>query len=84
MPYGVVGQLVASACGRQAGQAAVGGTGRNRVNSLAVGADLVGVAGAVLPGCRRCIDDLHWADGPSARALLFADAPGLQADRVLT
>ena len=39
----------------------------------------------MLPGRQMVlavIDDLHWADGPSARALLFA-VRRLQADRVL-
>ena len=53
------------------------------VDPLAVGAELV-VAGSV--SCRgmvlAVIDDLQWADGPSARALLFA-VRRLQADQVL-
>ncbi len=83
LPYGVVGQLVGSAgrTGQDApGLLAAGISGR--ADPLAVGADLVAWLGQ-LPGLVLVvIDDLHWADAPSARALLFA-VRRLQADRVL-
>ena len=49
---------------------------------LAVGADLVGWLGQFPAMVLAVIDDLQWADGPSARALLFA-LRRLQADPVL-
>ena len=55
------------------------------VDPLAVGAELVMWLGQVCRGrgmVLACIDDLQWADGPSARALLFA-LRRLQADQVL-
>ena len=86
VPYGVVGQLVASA--RGAGghppgllSSDLGGA----VDPLAVGAELVVWLGQVCGGrgmVLAVIDDLQWADGPSARALLFA-MRRLQADHVL-
>ena len=86
LPYGIVGQLVASARGaggRPPGLLAsdLGGA----VDPLAVGAELVIWLGQVCRGrgmVLTCIDDLQWADGPSARALLFA-LRRLQADQVL-
>ena len=86
VPYGVVGQLVASARGAGGsppGLLAAELTGA--VDPLAVGADLVGWLGQAGRGQQMvlaCIDDLQWADGPSARALLFA-VRRLQADPVL-
>jgi len=50
-----------------------------------VGAELVGWLGQVCRGEQMVlavIDDLQWADGPSARALLFA-VRRLQAEQVL-
>jgi len=87
LPYGIVGQLVASA--RGAGghpppgllSSDLGGA----VDPLAVGAELVVWLGQVCGGrgmVLAVIDDLQWADGPSARALLFA-MRRLQADQVL-
>ena len=83
LPYGIVGQLVASARGAGGGPpgllaAEVSGG----VDPLAVGADLVGWLGQFQTMVLACIDDLQWADGPSARALLFA-LRRLQADPVL-
>ena len=55
------------------------------MDPLAVGADLVVWLGQFCRGqgmVLAVIDDLQWADGPSARALLFA-MRRLQADRVL-
>ena len=57
----------------------------DEVDPLAVGADLVVWLGQCCRGQQMVlavIDDLQWADGPSARALLFA-ARRLQADPVL-
>jgi DNA-binding CsgD family transcriptional regulator len=86
VPYGMVSQLVASARG------AGGSPPRlltsdlsGAVDPLAVGAELVMWLGQVGRGrglVLACIDDLHWADGPSAGALLFA-IRRLQADPVL-
>jgi len=86
LPYGIVGQLVASARGaggRPPGllSSDLGGA----VDPLAVGAELVVWLGQVCRGRGMAlvvIDDLQWADGPSARALLFA-VRRLQADQVL-
>jgi DNA-binding CsgD family transcriptional regulator/tetratricopeptide (TPR) repeat protein len=72
LPYGIVGQLVASELSEG-------------VDSLAVGAELVVWLGQLCCGrgmVLAVIDDLQWADGPSARALLFA-VRRLQVDRVL-
>ncbi len=83
LPYGVVGQLVASARGAGGGPPGLlaaelsGG-----VDPLAVGADLVGWLGQFQTMVLVVIDDLQWADGLSARAVLFA-LRRLQADRVL-
>ncbi len=83
LPYGVVGQLVAS--GRGSGGAPPGLLASelsNGVDPLAVSADLVVWLGQFQKMVLACIDDLQWADGPSARALLFA-MRRLQADQVL-
>ena len=72
LPYGIVGQLMASELSEE-------------VDPLVVGGQLVVWLGQL---CRRrgmvltVIDDLQWADGPSARALLFA-VRRLHADQVL-
>jgi DNA-binding CsgD family transcriptional regulator/tetratricopeptide (TPR) repeat protein len=86
LPYGVVGQLVASARGAGGSPAGLLASElSDEVDPLAVGADLAGWLGQC---CRSqgmvlaVIDDLHWADAPSARALLFA-VRRLQADPVL-
>jgi DNA-binding CsgD family transcriptional regulator/tetratricopeptide (TPR) repeat protein len=86
VPYGIVGQLLASA--RGAGGHPPGlltSDLSGAVDPLAVGAELVMWLGQVCRGhgmVLACIDDLQWADGPSARALLFA-VRRLQADQVL-
>ena len=84
LPYGIVGQLVASARGT-GGQPGAGLGAAERWGRPAGWALLV----AWLGQCRRSlgivlvvIDDLQWADGPSAQALLFA-LRRLQADQVL-
>ena len=83
LPYGVVGQLVASA--RGAGGSPPGLLAAelsDGVDPVGVGADLVVWLGQFPGMVLALIDDLQWADGPSARALLFA-VRRLQADRVL-
>jgi len=83
LPYGVAAQLVASA--RGAGGSPPGlltSDLSDGVDPLAVGADLVVWLGQFQKMVLAVIDDLQWADGPSARALLFA-VRRLQADRVL-
>jgi hypothetical protein len=78
-----VGQLVASARGAAGGPAGLlAAELSDRVDPLAVGAELVGWLGQFRGMVLTVIDDLQWADGPSARALLFA-VRRLQADQVL-
>src|SRR5450755_474104 len=72
LPYGIVVQLVTSELSEG-------------VDPLAMGAELVVWLGQLCRGrgmVLAVIDDLQWADGPSARALLFA-VRRLQAERVL-
>ena len=72
LPYGIVGQLVSSELGEG-------------VDSLTAGANLVVRLGQLCRGREivlAVIDDLQWADEPSARALLYA-VRRLQADHVL-
>ena len=85
MPYGVVGQLVASARGAGGPPGLLTSELSGAVDPLAVGAELVVWLGQVCRGrgmVLACIDDLQWADGPSVRALLFA-MRRLHADQVL-
>jgi DNA-binding CsgD family transcriptional regulator len=84
LPYGVVGQLVACAGGAGGGgpPGLLAGDLSGGVHPLAVGADLVAWLGQFPRMVLAMIDDLHWADAASARALLFA-VRRLQADRVL-
>ena len=83
VPYGMVGQLVASARGAGGGPPGLLAAGLSGgVDPLAVGADLVGWFGQFRGMVLAVIDDLQWADGPSARALLFA-VRRLHADQVL-
>ena len=85
LPYGVVSQLVASARGAGGRPGLLAAELSDRVDPLAVGADLLVWLSQCCRGQQMAlvlVDDLHWADGPSARALLFA-VRRLQADRVL-
>ena len=82
LPYGIVGQLVTSARGTGRRPGLLAAQLSDGVDPLAVGADLVGWLGQFPKMVLVVIDDLQWADGPSARALLFA-LRRLQADRVL-
>ncbi len=72
LPYGIMNQLVAAELDEG-------------VEPFAAGAELLGWLGQLCRGGEMVlavIDDLQWADGPSARALLFA-VRRLQADHVL-
>ncbi|HUK70390.1 MAG TPA: AAA family ATPase [Streptosporangiaceae bacterium] len=85
LPYGIVGQLVASARGMTGAAGLLASDLSGGVDPFAVGAELVGWLGQFCRGrglVLAVIDDLQWADGPSARALLFA-VRRLQADRML-
>ncbi len=85
LPYGLVGQLTASARGAGGRPGLLASELSDGVDPLAVGADLVVWLGQCCRGQQMVlavIDDLQWADGPSARALLFA-VRRLQADPVL-
>jgi DNA-binding CsgD family transcriptional regulator len=87
LPSGVTGQLLAVAAsqGWADGWAAGLTPGQQAAEPLAAGAGLAGLLGCLQ---RRsglavlAVDDLHWCDGPSAAALLFA-LRRLQGDRVL-
>lgn len=86
LSYGVVSQLVASA--GAAGfdvDSPLGLTLSNGTDPLAAGAGLVAMLGHLQAEgalVLLCVDDLHWADTSSARALLFA-LRRMRADRVL-
>ncbi len=86
LPYGIVGQLVASARGAGgAPPSLLAADLSDGIDPFAVGAELVAWLRQCCWGRKTLltvIDDLQWADGPSARALLFA-VRRLQADRVL-
>ena len=83
LPYGMVGQLLASARGAGGGPPGLlAAEVTDGVDPLAVGADLVAWFGQFRGMVLAIIDDLQWADGPSARALLFA-VRRLHADQVL-
>lgn len=86
LSYGVVGQLVASARGiGDPPSGLLAADLSDGLDPLAVGAELVTWLGQLSRGREitlALIDDLQWADRPSARALLFA-VGRLQADPVL-
>jgi DNA-binding CsgD family transcriptional regulator len=85
LPYGIVSQLTASARGTSAWPGLLAADLSDGVDPLAVGADLVTWLDQVGRGQQSVlvlVDDLQWADRPSARALLFA-VRRLHADRVL-
>lgn len=86
LTYGVVAQLVAAARAGCADPArAVTHTAAESADAHAVGAGLVRLLGDLQDAAEVvviAIDDLHWADSSSARALLFA-LRRLRADRVL-
>lgn len=82
LPYGVVEQLVQ---GTPAGADLLAKLGAHRADdALAVGAQLLAVLGEAQDEgpVVAVVDDVHWVDAPSARALAFAFRR-LQADRVL-
>jgi DNA-binding CsgD family transcriptional regulator/tetratricopeptide (TPR) repeat protein len=86
LDWGVADQLAAGAgtAGREGSAGAVT-TRWKDADPLAVGAQLVGLLGDLQAGDRVVavvVDDLHWSDEPSARALLFA-LRRMQGDRVL-
>ena len=85
LAWGLADQLFAGA-GTVAGGSSPAGAARGKdAGAMAVGAQLVEVLGDLQTGDRVVmvvVDDLHWADEPSARALLFA-LRRMQADRVL-
>ena len=74
LPYGIVGQFTGNA--QNGGLPGLLGSELNdTVDPIAVGADLVAWLERLSAGhglVLGVIDDIHWADGPSARALLFA------------
>jgi len=86
LSYGVISQVAAAARGLGAATPALlRGELADSVDPLAVGAELLSVFDALgRPGqlTLLLVDDLHWSDPPSARALLFC-LRRLVADRVL-
>ena len=88
LPYGVIQQLAAAAAaaspGALAGLELLSRGPGPRADPLAVGVELRALISS-LPGQQAVavvVEDLQWADLPSARALLFA-CRRLGADRVL-
>ncbi len=86
LAWGVVDQLLAGAgLAATEGSPQAGAAQRKDADAMAVGAQLVEVLGDLQGGDRVVVvvvDDLHWSDQLSARALLFA-LRRMQADRVL-
>ena len=85
LPYGIVDQLTGSADYAGGLPGLLASDLNDGVDPLAVGTDLVAWLGRMSANQEMVlgiIDDLQWADGPSARALLFA-ARRLRAARVL-
>jgi len=85
LPFGVLAQLLAAAPTTPPGPAAVGVAGEGTVDPLAAGAVLLDLLGELqrTDPVVVVVDDLHWADQPSLRALTFA-LRRLRVDRVLT
>ena len=73
LAYGVVAQLVSAAQAVGGRPSALLGSGLNDgVDSLSAGPELLGLLDTVREGLVvLLVDDLHWADTASARALLF-------------
>ncbi len=86
LAWGVIDQLLAgTGAAAREGSPRAAAVRRNDADPLAVGAQLVAVLGDIQVGDRVVVvvvDDLHWSDQLSARALLFA-LRRMQADRVL-
>lgn len=87
LPYGVTGQLLAGAACRGWAEAPAPclDPGRRAAEPFTVGTDLAGLLGRMRGASGLAVlalDDMHWCDGRSAAALLFA-LRRLQADRVL-
>lgn len=83
LAWGVVDQLLAAA--RSAAEESAPHAVMKDADPLTAGARLVAVLGDLQAGDKvvvLVVDDLHWSDQPSARALLFA-LRRMQADRVL-
>jgi len=84
--WGLADQLLAGAGPAAAEGSSQAGAARGKdADAMAVGAQLVAVLGDLQADDRVVavvVDDLHWSDEPSARALLFA-LRRMQADRVL-
>ena len=86
LAWGVIDQLLAGiGSAAREGSPRAAAARRNDADPLAVGTQLVAVLGDLQAGDRVVVvvvDDLHWSDQLSARALLFA-LRRMQADRVL-
>ena len=86
LDWGLADQLLAGAGLAAAEGFSQAGVARGKdSDAMAVGAQLVAVLGDLQAGdgvVVVVVDDLHWSDEPSARALLFA-LRRMQADRVL-
>ncbi len=85
LPFGVLAQLLADAPTTPPGPAAGGVPGERPVDPLAAGAILLDLLSELqrTDPVLLVVDDLHWADRPSLRALTFA-LRRLRVDRVLT
>jgi DNA-binding CsgD family transcriptional regulator len=85
LPFGVLAQLLAAAPTTPPGPAAVVVAGEHSVDPLAAGAVLLDLLGELqrTDPVVLVVDDVHWADLPSLRALTFA-LRRLRVDRVLT